>query len=360
MTRTRAATREAADDGRTLQRGFTLLEILRRRRDPRGHGRHGLPRGQRGASRHRECRRPPRPAASRPARHATDRERFPHAHAPPGAREHWRRLSRDAPARSQFPALVELSHAGWPNGAGTPRGTVQRVVYLLEDGKLERQYWTVMDATLSTVPVKRELLDHVQRVEIRYLTSGREWITEWPQFNNTSLPSFTVRPARRGNHRRARGLGRDQAPGRGARMKQRGVALIMAIVLVALATVLAVHIGTRAALDLRRTAGLVALDQGWHVALGAEAWAAEVLHDDREDNDTGSSRRGLGAAAAAAAGRRRRGARRHRGHAGTLQPQQSRGPRRRAGRDFDHAIQSACYCWSARNRAGRDHGGLDR
>ena len=51
-----------------------------------------------------------------------------------------------------------------------------------------------MDATLATVPVKRELLDHVQRVEIRYLTSGREWITEWPQFNNTSLPSFTVRP----------------------------------------------------------------------------------------------------------------------------------------------------------------------
>ena len=69
-------------------------------------------------------------------------------------------------------------------------------------------------------------------------------------------------------------------------MKQRGVALIMAIVLVALATVLAVHIGTRAALDLRRTAGLVALDQGWHVALGAEAWAAEVLHDAGEDSDT--------------------------------------------------------------------------
>ncbi len=65
---------------------------------------------------------------------------------------------------------------------------------------------------------------------------------------------------------------------------QRGVALITAIVLVAIATMLAVHIGTRAALDLRRTAGLAALDQGWHVALGAEAWAAEVLSDDYEDN----------------------------------------------------------------------------
>jgi general secretion pathway protein K len=67
-------------------------------------------------------------------------------------------------------------------------------------------------------------------------------------------------------------------------MRQRGVALITAIVVVAIATVLAVRIGTRAALDLRRTAGLVALDQGWHVALGAEAWAAEVLREDFEDS----------------------------------------------------------------------------
>ena len=69
-------------------------------------------------------------------------------------------------------------------------------------------------------------------------------------------------------------------------MKQRGVALITAIVLVAIATVLAVHIGTRASLDIRRTSGLVALDQGWHVALGAEAWAIEVLKDDAEDSQT--------------------------------------------------------------------------
>ncbi len=69
-------------------------------------------------------------------------------------------------------------------------------------------------------------------------------------------------------------------------MRQRGVALITAIVLVAIATVIAVHLGTRASLDLRRTAGLLALEQGWHVALGAEAWAAEVLRGDREDSDT--------------------------------------------------------------------------
>ena len=68
-------------------------------------------------------------------------------------------------------------------------------------------------------------------------------------------------------------------------MRQRGVALITAIVLVAIATVLAVRIGTRAALDLRRTTGLAALDQGWQVALGAEAWADEVLKDDDPESD---------------------------------------------------------------------------
>lgn len=77
-------------------------------------------------------------------------------------------------------------------------------------------------------------------------------------------------------------------------MKQRGVALIMAIVLVAIATVIAVHLGTRASLDLRRTQGMAALDQGWLVALGAEAWAAEILRDDLEDSETDHLAEGWG------------------------------------------------------------------
>lgn len=67
-------------------------------------------------------------------------------------------------------------------------------------------------------------------------------------------------------------------------MRQRGVALITAVVLVAIATVLAARVGTEAALDLRRTGGLGSLNQAWHVALGAEAWAAEVLRQDLQDS----------------------------------------------------------------------------
>jgi general secretion pathway protein J len=91
-------------------------------------------------------------------------------------------------------ALVELSRAGWSNGAGLPRGTVQRVVYRLEEGKLFREHWNVVDPTLATPLVKRELLDGVERVEIRYFTAGREWIAEWPQVGGTGESDFYERP----------------------------------------------------------------------------------------------------------------------------------------------------------------------
>ena len=91
-------------------------------------------------------------------------------------------------------ALVELSRAGWSNGAGLPRGTVQRVVYRLEEGKLFREHWNVVDPTLATPLMKRELLDGVERVEIRYFTAGREWIAEWPQVGGTREVDFYERP----------------------------------------------------------------------------------------------------------------------------------------------------------------------
>ena len=92
-------------------------------------------------------------------------------------------------------SLVELSRAGWPNGAGTPRGTAQRVIYRLEEGKLIREHWTVMDATLATPPAKRELIDRVERVELRYMNDGREWIAEWPPLGSLGNDSgFYQRP----------------------------------------------------------------------------------------------------------------------------------------------------------------------
>ncbi len=64
--------------------------------------------------------------------------------------------------------------------------------------------------------------------------------------------------------------------------RARGVALIIALVVVALATMLATRIGTEGALDQRRGATLLAQEQAFQVALGAEAWAIEILRADAE------------------------------------------------------------------------------
>lgn len=64
------------------------------------------------------------------------------------------------------------------------------------------------------------------------------------------------------------------------RARQRGVALITAVLIVALATMLAVSVGFNGYLDQRRTATTFALDQAFQVALGGEAWAADALRRD--------------------------------------------------------------------------------
>jgi general secretion pathway protein K len=68
--------------------------------------------------------------------------------------------------------------------------------------------------------------------------------------------------------------------------RERGVALITAVLMVALATMLAVDVGFRGFLDQRRSGTLFALDQGLQIALGAEAWAADFLKRDLQDSQT--------------------------------------------------------------------------
>jgi general secretion pathway protein K len=71
-----------------------------------------------------------------------------------------------------------------------------------------------------------------------------------------------------------------------AHARQRGVALITAVLMVALGTMLAVDVGFRGFLDQRRSGTLFALDQGYEIALGAEAWAADFLKRDQQESQT--------------------------------------------------------------------------
>jgi len=89
---------------------------------------------------------------------------------------------------------LEFSRAGWANPAGLARGTVLRVAYDWDQDKLIRWHWTVMDRTLSTPPVRQELLEGVEKVEVRFLDTAGEWHLDWPPIGLVGPQRLIARP----------------------------------------------------------------------------------------------------------------------------------------------------------------------
>lgn len=67
-----------------------------------------------------------------------------------------------------------------------------------------------------------------------------------------------------------------------------GVALIMAILVVALAAAAAVAMVSRQQFDVRRSANMLSMEQGLLYQQGIEGWVMQILRRDRKTNDTDS------------------------------------------------------------------------
>jgi general secretion pathway protein J len=93
---------------------------------------------------------------------------------------------RDPLGESFQPALLgqassaSLTRGGWMNPAGVQRSTLQRVRYVLEDGKLYREQWLVLDATLDPLPTRRMMMDGVRAFSLRYMSANHDWQQNWP------------------------------------------------------------------------------------------------------------------------------------------------------------------------------------
>jgi general secretion pathway protein K len=129
---------------------------------------------------------------------------------------------------------LEVTHGGWTNPAGLPRGTLQRSAYRIEDGELIRYHWRVLDRTINNEPIQTVLLDGVESIVFRYLTSDGEGSEQWPPAN---VP-------------------------------------------------VALSLAWDNALDMRRTMTLLYRDQAVHVAMGGESWVQSILRDDLSETDT--------------------------------------------------------------------------
>ncbi len=89
---------------------------------------------------------------------------------------------------------IELTRGGWSNPAGLPRGTLQRVLYYVEDNVLVRTHWNVLDRTAGNLPIEVELLDDIESVDFRFMLDNGEWTDEWPPGLQPATGSLRQRP----------------------------------------------------------------------------------------------------------------------------------------------------------------------
>ncbi len=74
--------------------------------------------------------------------------------------------------------LLELTRGGRSNPAGLSRSALQRVSYRLEDGRLLRISWPVLDRVQETSPYESLLMEGITDMELRFL--DEEWVGSWP------------------------------------------------------------------------------------------------------------------------------------------------------------------------------------
>ena len=67
-------------------------------------------------------------------------------------------------------------------------------------------------------------------------------------------------------------------------IKQKGVALITVMLILSLATILAVSMSSRQQLDMHRSANVFNFEQAYQYVSGAESWAKQILIRDQKDN----------------------------------------------------------------------------
>lgn len=110
---------------------------------------------------------------------------------------------RDELGDAYLPALMvsaandfalAVTHGGWTNPAGLPRSTLQRTIYVLDEDKLFRVYYSVLDATYSNKAISTEILDGVERLEFRLVRDNGESTNQWPPLGVLGPAAEQLRP----------------------------------------------------------------------------------------------------------------------------------------------------------------------
>jgi len=81
---------------------------------------------------------------------------------------------------------IEFSRLGWRNPLDDVRSNIQRVAYELDQEKLVRHYWSVLDRSQDSQSTHRTLIDGVESLSFRFMNESGGWLDEWPSTGSSS------------------------------------------------------------------------------------------------------------------------------------------------------------------------------
>lgn len=84
-------------------------------------------------------------------------------------------------SRQNGDEMMAWTRAGYRNPARLKRSNVQRVAYKLNDQKLIRMTWPVLDRAQDTEALEAEVLTGIETLEWRFLNNEEEWVIAWPE-----------------------------------------------------------------------------------------------------------------------------------------------------------------------------------
>tara|TARA_B100000953_G_scaffold258432_1_gene223150 strand:- start:116 stop:784 length:669 start_codon:yes stop_codon:yes gene_type:complete len=82
--------------------------------------------------------------------------------------------------------LFAFTRAGWSNYDQSPRSSLQRVAYSLQDGALRRTGWPMLDGAAPGPPAT--LMNGVETATLRYRGYDGSWRTDWTPADPAEMP----------------------------------------------------------------------------------------------------------------------------------------------------------------------------
>lgn len=89
-------------------------------------------------------------------------------------------IGRPTDTRALAPPAIEFTRGGLYVLDDAVRADIQRIAYRLDEGRLLRVTWPVLDRSPTSKAAEVAVLNDVQDIKVRFYAASNNWVDEWP------------------------------------------------------------------------------------------------------------------------------------------------------------------------------------